>query len=119
MEAVSEALRERLGVRAANDLEAYAEDVGHRWRDDVLQTASERCDNRLAAATDRFDNRLALATQSFENRLSLEIGALRLEMQKGFSDLRVEVLRWSFLFWIGQLAAVAGLLSFMLSKGLR
>jgi hypothetical protein len=49
----------------------------------------------------------------------LKLSALRLEMQKGFGDLRVEVLRWSFLFWIGQLAAVAGLLSFMLSKGLR
>ena len=97
MNAVSEALRERLGARAASDLEEYAERQGRRWRDDVLETAADR----------------------FDNRLALEMSALRLEMQKGFSELRVEVLRWSFLFWIGQLAAVAGLLSFMLSKGLR
>ena len=108
MTSVSQALRERLGPRAAADLEEYAKDLGDGWRDDVLQTMLERSDNRLA-----------LATQSFENHLSQEIGTLRLEMQKGFSDLRVEVLRWSFLFWIGQLAAIAGLLSFMLSKGLR
>ena len=97
MVSVSEALRERLGVKAAHDLEEFAEDLGSRWSDNVLQTASER----------------------FDNRLALEMGALRLEMQKGFSDLRVEVLRWSFLFWIGQVAAVAGLLAFMLSRGLR
>ena len=111
MTSVSEALRERLGPRATGDLEEYAEHLGQRWRNDVLETVAERVDHRLAL----FDQRLAL----FDQRLTLEMSALRLEMQKGFSELRVEVLRWSFLFWIGQLAAVAGLLSFMLSKGLR
>ena len=53
------------------------------------------------------------------DHLSAEVGALRLEMQKGFGDLRFELLRWSFLFWIGQLAALAGIVSFMLSRGLR
>ena len=98
---VSDALRERLGVRAAHDLEEYASELGSRWRDDVLQTASERFENRL------------------DHRLAVEMSALRLEMQKGFSELRVEVLRWSFLFWIGQLAGVAALLSFMLKQGPR
>ena len=30
------------------------------------------------------------------------------------ADLRAELLRWSFLFWIGQVAAMAALLAFML-----
>jgi len=64
MTSVSEVLRERLGPRGAADLEEYAEDLGERWRNDVLQTRSERSDNRLA-----------LATQSFENRLTQEIGS--------------------------------------------
>ena len=97
MTGLSEVLRERLGARPAHDLEEYTSHLGNRWREDVLQTASER----------------------FDNRLTVEMGALRLEMQKGFSELRVEVLRWSFLFWIGQVAAVAGLLAFMLSRGPR
>jgi hypothetical protein len=105
MSPVSEALRERLGPRAAHELEEHAEHLGTRWRDDVLQTAS-----------DRFENRLTVVTAHFENRLTAEIAGLRLEMQKGFSELRVEVLRWSFLFWIGQLAAIAALLSFMLNR---
>jgi hypothetical protein len=94
---VSDALRERLGVKAAHDLEEFTENLSSRWSDNVLHTASER----------------------FDNRLAVEMAALRLEMQKGFGDLRVEVLRWSFLFWIGQVAAVAGLLTFMLNRGLR
>lgn len=70
MHALPDAVRERLGPRAAHDLEEYA----------------------------------------------TELGTLRLEMQKGFSELRVEVLRWSLLFWIGQLAAIAAMLSFMLNR---
>ena len=138
---VSDALRERLGVEAAHDLEEFTEQLSSRWSENVLQTASERFDNRLQTVSqrfdnqlqtvsqrfdnqlqtvsDRFDNRLQAVTDRFDNRLGLEMAALRLEMQKGFGDLRVEVLRWSFLFWIGQVAAVAGLLTFMLSRGPR
>ncbi len=97
MEALSEALRERLGGRAARDLEEFTDANRARWSEDVLHPASDR----------------------FENRLTAEMAAFRLEMQSGFGDLRVEVLRWSFLFWIGQIAAIAGLLAFMLNMGPR
>lgn len=47
--------------------------------------------------------------------------ALRLELRQGLAAVReeiattrVELLKWSFLFWIGQVAAMAALLSFML-----
>ncbi len=62
-----------------------------------------------------------IADDRFERRLTAEIGSLRLEMYQGFAGLRqeiatvrVELLKWSFLFWAGQLAAIAGLLSYML-----
>lgn len=53
--------------------------------------------------------------------LRQEITAVRQEMVGGFgqlrremADQRVELLRWSFLFWIGQVAATAGLISLSL-----
>lgn len=62
-----------------------------------------------------------IATDRFERRLTEEMSALRLEMHQGFASLRqetattrVELLKWSFLFWAGQLAAIAGLLAYML-----
>ena len=62
-----------------------------------------------------------IATDRFERRLTEEMSALRLEMHQGFAALRqedattrVELLKWSFLFWIGQVAAIAGLLAYML-----
>ena len=64
---------------------------------------------------------LATATDRFEVRLTQETGLLRREFHAAFETLRadiaaskVEILRWSFLFWIGQVAAIAALMSLML-----
>jgi hypothetical protein len=35
-------------------------------------------------------------------------------MAKEFAVMRVELLKWSFLFWIGQFAAVSGMMAFLL-----
>jgi len=63
---------------------------------------------------------LSIAAERFERRLTAEISGLRVEMHAGFtairkelSDQRVELLKWSFAFWIGQLAAMTALLAFM------
>jgi len=64
---------------------------------------------------------LSIAAERFERRLTHEVSALRIEMHEGFgairqemSNQRAELLKWSFAFWIGQLAAICGLLAFML-----
>ena len=61
-----------------------------------------------------------------------EIGALRVDMAREFADVKVavastrsdvkaelaltraDVLKWSFLFWIGQVAAVGAVMAFLL-----
>ena len=51
-----------------------------------------------------------LAIESFERRLSEETSKLRLDM----ADLKFDLLKWSFLFWIGQVAVIISVLSWML-----
>jgi hypothetical protein len=99
MGAAVRALREKLGDDAMSDLHALLADSGRQWKDDVFTLAGER----------------------FERRLAAEIGALRVDMAKEFAALRVDmarqlvvVLKWSFLFWIGQVAAVGGMMAFLL-----
>jgi hypothetical protein len=55
-----------------------------------------------------------IATESFERRLGEETSALRRDM----AELKFDILKWNFLFWIGQLAAMTAILSLML-KNLR
>ena len=114
MERVSVALRERLGNESARDLEEFFDVEGGHWREQVMQAATDRFENRLAAGA--ADLRLEMHKGFSDLRVEMHKGFsdLRVEMQKGASDLRVELLRWSFFFWIGQVAAIASLLAFML-----
>lgn len=94
---VGVALRQRLGDDGAHELTEYVGHQGDAWRKDVM-----------AACTDRLDVRL-------------ERFALREDFIKGFSEireematLRVELLRWSFAFWIGQVAVTAALMALLI-----
>ena len=91
----SPALRERLGERGSAALADVLEE-----RDEVL----------LSVVTERFERRLSEEC----SKLRLEISALRTELKADFrvelANVRADFIKWSFLFWIGQAATVAGLL---------
>lgn len=95
---MSQALRDRLGDEATLGLLELLELERAAWSDRVVSIAADR----------------------FERRLSEEVASLRVELHQGLgairqelATVRVEMLRWSFLFWVGQVAAMAGLLAFM------
>ena len=94
------ALRGRLEDDATFGLVELLESERKDWSEHVISVASDR----------------------FERRLAQELGALRTDISKalndgltairaGDGDARLEMLKWSFVFWIGQVAAVAGLLA--------
>ena len=51
-----------------------------------------------------------IAVDRFDRRLGEEMAKMRLDM----ASLKFEILKWNFVFWIGQLAAVTAILSLML-----
>lgn len=73
------------------------------WREEFLTAASDRFERRLA-------EEMSALRLDVRQTLHDELTAVRREL----SDTRVEMIRWSFFFWVGQLAATAGLLAFML-----
>jgi hypothetical protein len=60
------------------------------------------------------DTMLSVAAERFERRLTEEISGLRVDLVRELHGMRADLFKWSFLFWIGQLAAVIGVLTFML-----
>src|SRR5437867_2913548 len=84
-------LRERLGHEATIALCEVFEAEEKAWSEHVLNLAVER----------------------FERRLAEEIATLRVAIVQEIHAGRVEIFKWSFLFWVGQLAATAALLGFM------
>ena len=99
-------LRERVGPEGTNGLLAILE----RTRDESVAAA-------MTACVDRFERRLVETSSA----LRLEMAGLRQETHDGFAALRHEIatrhadqLKWSFLFWVGQVAVVAGLFGLLL-----
>ena len=107
---VPEALRGRLGEQASLELVDVLEEACGEWSDRVLTIAEDRFERRLALVEERYERRLVEGLAALRGETGqLEI-KLRKEMHEGFSS----ILRWSFLFWIGQVAATAGMLALML-----
>ena len=53
---------------------------------------------------------IAALRVEFTRELHAGLAAVRQEI----AAVRVELIRWSFVFWIGQIAAMIGILAFML-----
>jgi len=99
---ISLRLREKLGHEAAEDLAHALEEGKH----DMLAAAQEKFEARLSVAI--ADLRVTMA-DGFAN-LRKEMAEMRAEM----SEMRSDTIRWSFLFWIGQVAVIISILSYML-----
>lgn len=93
------ALRDRLGENGVRDLETYIEQHEENRRTDVVNQITERLDFRM--------NECAKRNDMFE-------GFARVVDR--MADMKVELLRWSFAFWLGQIAVIMALLSYMLRK---
>ena len=63
-----------------------------------------------------FADAYRLANDSFERRLDQNTALLTERVEHRMADLRADLLKWSFLFWIGQIAAIAGILALMLPQ---
>jgi hypothetical protein len=65
-----------------------------------------------------FDDAHRFAVESFERRLAEETTKLRFQWTTDLANLEFDLLKWSFLFWIGQVAVIISVLSWML-RGIR
>jgi hypothetical protein len=97
---VPPALRQRLGPEASDGLLAAFDQAKQEWMEDAMTQSVDRFERRLAEemAAMRAELRTALAEQG---------AALRTEIAAS----RTDIVRWLFLFWTGQVVALAALLS--------
>lgn len=90
-------LRAALGDGATLGLIEFMGTERKTWSEEVLAAATDK----LAAASDRY-----------EARLTTELAALRRDVTQELATTRAELLRWSFVFWIGQVAAISAIVAF-------
>ena len=93
-------------MRANGVAVALQESLGHEATLgllDLFETEEEIWSTRM----------LSMAAERYERRLSEEIGDLRVALVREIHDARVDTFKWAFFFWVGQVAAMAGLLTIM------
>lgn len=97
------------------------EKIGHDAADDLVAALEANKDAMLTASQERFDARLAAGFAELRQEMTTLDAGLRVALAEGLSkirtemaDMRVDVLRWSFLFWIGQVVATATIMTLLL-----
>ena len=79
--AIPKILQDKLGHDGANALAETINKVEESHRDHVLEIAESK----------------------FERRLSEEIGGLRSELKQEIVNTRADMIKWMFIFWVGQI----------------
>lgn len=139
-EMVPAALRGRLGPEATAGLVECLRVAGDEWKEDGVTLAVNRFEQRLAQElsalrTEMREGQTAIRVEMHQSLAALRVemrdgqAALRVEMHDGQAALRVamqemgsglrqemaatraDVMRWSFVFWIGQALTTAGLVA--------
>ena len=121
LEMVPVPLRERLGPDATSGLLHLLELTHREWRADVIAACTKRFERRLVEEVAGLRVQIA-QTEAVLRRDMAEMGAdIRQEMaqmgggiRQEIATGRVEILKWCFLFWIGQLVTIASILGIML-----
>lgn len=109
IDAVPAPLRQRLGPDAMNGLLELL-DIAHReGRADVIAACTERFERRLV------DEMAAVRVQiaQVESSLRVEIAQMGAGIRQEMASGRVELFKWCFLFWVGQVLAMAGMMGVM------
>lgn len=100
-------LRERLGEDGVRALDEYVEQRAEVWRSDVVNTCSERLDTRLQNYAGKND-----VIDGFSKVLD-KLAETKIELADRLSNMRVEIVRWSFAFWLGQIVVIMGAIFMM------
>src|SRR4051812_29513496 len=99
-------LRDKLGPEATQDLSHAFDEVQQA----MLTMTAERFEGRLTAVGSELRGEMARMDSGLRIALTDGLAKIRLDL----SDSRADVLRWSFIFWIGQFTATVALMVLLL-----
>ncbi|MCS6924333.1 MAG: hypothetical protein NZ578_00390 [Candidatus Binatia bacterium] len=115
--AVPRALRERLGEEATDALVALLNEAGEYDKQSLLVLVEERFARRLSEEIGKLRGELVAEISKLREELAMEISRLRGEfsgetgkLRVDVHDLRANLIQWMFLFWIGQIGVLTGIL---------
>ena len=104
--AMPKPLRERLGDEATESLVVVLDELGEKIKEDVITLVEERFARGLAEEMSKLRAELKGDIAQLRTELKEDIAGLRVEI----ANARADMIRWMFIFWVGQLAAILSIL---------
>lgn len=132
IDAVSAPLRERLGPEATGGLLDLFDLARSEWRNDLIAACTDRYERRLAEEIAGVRVQIAQVEASLRTEIAQTGAGIRQEMAQMGAQIRqemgemgsgirtdmatgrVELFKWCFLFWIGQVVAISTIVGLML-----
>ena len=131
-DAVPASLRDRLGTEATGGLLSLFDLARREWRADLIAACTERYERRLSEEIAGVRIQIAQVEASLRTEIA-QMGAdirqdmaqmdarIRQDMAQMGAGIRndmaagrVELFKWCFIFWIGQVLAITGIFGVML-----
>ena len=91
------------------DVLTFVEEKFERRLSEEIGKVNERLTTDLAKVNERLTTELAKVNE----RLTTELGKITLEfarVRQEMAEMKADLIRWMFLFWVGQVAVVFGIL---------
>lgn len=86
-----ESLRNALGEEASKDLISLFDQASKSAKENILETAADRIERHLT---------------DFKAEVKVEIAGVKAEV----SNVKADLIKWMFVFWIGQIAVLSGII---------
>jgi hypothetical protein len=110
---IPKALREKIGEEAAESLIELMNTSSQNSQNNVITLAEEKFERRLAEELAKVRSEVS----EVKTGLRSEIFSLKSDLEKRISEVKEEshknqtaTIRWMFLFWVGQIGAMLGIL---------
>ena len=118
---VPKIIREKLGEEGAEGLIELLNSSSENTQGSVITLAEEKFERGLAEEIGKLRSEFYQELSKLRSELYQEISNLRSELYQEISNLRSELfeklqqnhtstIRWMFLFWVGQIGAMVGIL---------
>jgi hypothetical protein len=103
---VPKPLRERLGEEGAEALVQLINQATEVGKGDVVAVVEERFERRLTEEA----SKLRAEIGHLRGEMIERIESVRSELTGKIESVRSELIKWMFVFWVGQIGAIVGVL---------
>ncbi len=114
---VPKILREKLGDDGIDALLELIENAVKRVKEDIIEIQTEKYERRLTDEVSKLDKRITDEVLKLDKRITDEVSKLDKRITDEVSKLRVEfnekisktyanLIKWMFIFWVGEVGVI-------------